>query len=713
MKMIRKIPVFLAILCFCASVVHAEVAKVPLYKLAPVTSVDLRCIQGEYAISIPIPKRWKIRKAVLNIKYVNSSNLLRDKSQLVVKMNGSTIGQVKLDPRAPDGNVAITIPKALLQAGYNSLGFMSALHYTDECEQFCAPNLWTTLNFLGSSLAVTYDLKPVPLKLSEVSDFLFDPKILPHGRVNVIMEAISSDAITNAGIVASGIAARFNYRNVFFSVSNDIRPNTDNILIGRKTFIERYLKQRGIDVQVAGPFLKIMHLPSRDDDAASSRHALLLVSGLDSQEIKLAAKTLAHMTLPYPGSEELIAKDLKLPEISLYSGKNVLTTDTVYSFKELGFNTQTFSGFNPNASQLSFRLPADFLIKPNKYAKIKLNLTYGAGMRNDSVMNVLVNEKIVGVIHLKNPSGESYEDYKIELPTYLFKPGYNAIRFAPVLNPVAHECDILRPEGFFLTLFENSTFYYPAMPHFVEMPDLELFMTDGFPFTRKPDGSESMIYLTRLDHQLAASALNIIGMLSQKNGYPLIGTPISFEQPKNWNGELIVLGDVKTIPERYWNLAPLKLSQPNVVPYPVIGDWENDSSFALSTQTGSIGPDLGVVMEFQSPDKKGRSILLMTGNSTKEVLSLSRLFLEPGVQGQFKGDLLLIDLKDPDARMRALSAGEKYYSGTFGPLFLIEYYFHKYMFLYYVALFVLITLISLALYLILKRIREKRMHQGR
>ncbi len=704
---VKKTLIMSAILCFIASGVHAETIKIPLYKLTPETFVDLKCIQGEYRIAIPVPERWKVRKAVLTLAHENSNNLIADRSQLAVKMNNSLIGQVRLSPLTPEGKTALSIPAAMLQSGYNYLSFHSALHYTDECEQFCAPNLWATLNFFESSLEIDYELMPVPLKLSVVSHFLFDPKIWPNGDVHIITENLSSDAATMAAIVASGVARKFDYRKVLFSISNDVKPGTDNILIGSKKFVEAFLKARGVGLNVPGPFLKILRVPS-GRDSQGALHALIVVSGNTADEIKIAAETLAHMTLPYPGTDELTVKDFKLPDITLYGGRQVLTTDKDYTFKTLDFDTHTFVGFNPTAMNISFRLPADFLVKPNKYAKMKLNFAYGAGMRNDSVLNIMINEKTVRVVHLSNPNGESFEGYQIDLPTYLFKPGFNRIRFAPVLNPVSKECDQLRPEGFFLTIFENSTFYFPSMPHFVEMPKIELFLLDGFPITRWPDGSESMFYLTHSDYDTVASALNIIGIISQKNGYPLFGTKISFEKPAKWKGELVILGEVNTIPEEFIKMAPLKIAQKSVVPYPVIRDWETETSLALSGQVSAIGPALGIVMEFQSPYKTGRSVFQVTGASAKEVLAASMALWEPSVQDQMKGDLVLLDLNSPGYRVKALSAGPNYYTGQSGAFFMIEYYFYKYTYLNYILLFLFIVLFSLTVYYVLQKIRKKR-----
>ncbi|MDP2681877.1 MAG: cellulose biosynthesis cyclic di-GMP-binding regulatory protein BcsB [Deltaproteobacteria bacterium] len=690
-----------------------ETMKISLDKLAPFKSVDLRCINGGYTVSVPVPERWKVKRVVLNISYVNSSNLIADNSQLIVRFDNSILGQTKLFPLAPEGKMNLSIPASLMDAGYHDLGLQAVQHYTHNCEQFCAPDLWTTVNLEKSFLEIEYILKPIPLKLSEISNFLFDHKILPAGNVNIVIENLSSEKATLAGIAASGIARRFDYRKVYFNISTDIKAGYDNVIVGDKKFVQALLKKNSIGpLMIEGPFLKIMPLPAANSQTGTVQidplHGLLVVSGSNVEEIKVAAATFANITIPYPGTDEMTAKQFNMPDISLYSGKRVLSSDKTYTFKKLDFTTHTFEGFSPAPMDIRFRLPADFLIKPNQYAKIVLNFTYGAGMRSDSVLNIMLNGNIIRVIPLNNPAGDYIEGYRVELPTYLFKTGSNTIKFIPILNPVAKECDIIRDEGFFLTIFDNSTLHFPSMPHLIEMPKIELFMLDGFPFTRWPDGLESIIYITSKDLFIAEAALNIIGIITQKSGFPLSGLKVSFERP-NWDGEIIVIGDSGTIPEDFLKGAPLRLAKESTVPYPVARGWKAESSLASSRQISGLGPNTGAVMEFQSPYKKGRTALLFTGASKKELLSLSHALMEPGVGSQMKGDLNLIDLNDPpNYKVNAISAGERYFTGKAGRISKIDYYLYTYPYLAYLAVALLVLILSLALFLILKRYRAKR-----
>jgi hypothetical protein len=292
----------------------------------------------------------------------------------------------------------------------------------------------------------------------------------------------------------------------------------------------------------------------------------------------------------------------------------------------------------------------------------------------------------------------------------MFKPGDNVLRFEPVLTPhTGKACDFIQDANLFLTIFENSTLSFPAMPHLTDLPRIELLMLSGFPFTRWPDGHESMIYLTNTDLPTINSALNLIGMMTQKNGYPLIEMKVTYTDPERFDGELLVLGDVNTIPETYKKAAPLTLTKENTVPHPVIRSWKDEVTMAYSQQISEFRPGKGVLMEFLSPFTEGRTVLLATAATSDDLQALSRALLEPAVQAKSEGGLVLIDLSPPDYSVSSLQVGKRYFSGKTGKVSLIDRYLFFYPWLYYAALATVIIGLGLVLFFILNRYRARRL----
>jgi len=247
------------------------------------------------------------------------------------------------------------------------------------------------------------------------------------------------------------------------------------------------------------------------------------------------------------------------------------------------------------------------------------------------------------------------------------------------------------------------------MPHFAELPKIELVMLNGFPITRWPDGYGSIVYLTNSDLFTISSALNFMGVITQKNGFPLFGTMFTYNDPKAFDGELIIFGDIASIPEDYRKAAPLKLTKETVVPYPVVRSWRDETSFAYSKQMSSFTSGKAYLMEFLSPYKEGRTVLLLTAASTKELYALSEALTEPAVQSKCEGSLVIVDLSPPDYNVSSLSIGKKYFSGKTGKISFIDRYLYFYPWLYYVAVVLIVICLSLTLFYMLKKHRVRRL----
>ncbi len=698
---------------------YAETVKLPLQKFTSADSLEMRCISGGQNISIPIPERWNVHKINLGLHYTVSNNLVTEISQMAIKFNGELVTQMKLNSLAPNVIVDVPLPVTYLEPGYNTVTFQVAQHYLlSQCEQPCSPDLWTNISVKDSFIQIDYDLKPLPLRLGEASNWVFDPKQFPEATVNLVMDSTTPESVTYSGIIASGIARHFDYRKVKFSHSTNIKHGVDNVLVGSSGFASEALDRYGIKLPASdGGLIKIFHLPAGTGEEPDKTHALIVVSGTGENPLRIAAKTFANMSLPYPGTDELHAFEFNVPDISMYGGRQVLSSDKIYEFGSIGMPTYTFFGFSGKptkrgyvggGSTLSFRLPPDFLIKQNQSAKIVLNFSYGAGMRQDSTLSLSVNDKQVRDIHLDSKGGNYIEGYKLELPTYLFQPGTNTIKFKPYLNTEREVCDAVITDGLFVTIFDNSTLYFPPMPHFVEMPKLELFALNGFPFTRWPDGFETLVYLPKHDSASIDTAYNLIGMITQRNGYPLFGTQVVFTEPTTWKGEMLVVGKTSDIPKSIMSRAPMQLDGISKVPYPISRGWDSETSISISKQKSGLGEGSGVLMEFESPTEKGRSIVLATAETGKDLLTLGDALLDSGVQAQMVGDTALIKLDGPDYKVTSLSVGKKYSTGNKGNISIIDSFLYANDYVIYLLMLSAIFVLSMIGYWLLRRYRAKR-----
>ena len=689
---------------------QAETMRLPFVQLTSLKSLELRCIADEREIQLPVPERWEVKRAVVHLRYTVSANLIPDSSTLVVKVRGQPIAQARLNPQAPEVKLGVEIAPRLLEPGYNSLAFAVLQHAAKgNCESPCTPDLWTNINLRDSYVEMEYALKPLPSELSALSTHVFDPRLMPAGEVHIVTEDSSASSATLAGIVASGIARRFDYRRVSFTVSRALKPGIDNVLVAKRAYVRKVqgAATPGLAAPLKGGYLKLLPMPG-PDGGTDATHALLVVSGEDEAATKLAAITFSNISFRFPGTDELRAFSFELPAVTQYSGRETIATDTVYKLKTLNFPTQSWVGLNPGLRSLSFRLPPDFHIRPNQYAKLLLNFSYGAGLKNDSSFNIQVNGRGVRAVRLDSASGSFIDGYQVDIPTYVFQPGANTIAFAAHLNAGGQVCDLLQPDGLFLTIYENSTIAFPPMPHFVELPKLELFIHSGFPLTRWPDGHEAYVWLADKDDRTLAAALNIVGLATQRNGFPLFGLGYTYERPKE-PGELLVVGAAPLIDREIRAAAPLKLMEDGVtVPYPVVRGWNTETASATSRQQSALGTERGLLMQFQSPFQAGRSVVMLTASSAADVLTASRLMLTGEVQSQARGDLVLIEPGTPEPKVSSMEAGARYATGKEGSYSPVESFLYTRPTIYYSAIALVLLVLATSLFFVLRRWRNKR-----
>lgn len=713
--------------------------KVPLTKLAPVQTTRLQGHFAGHGVKLPIPERWQIEKATLHFSYVNSTALISRNSRLIVLLNGRPLAQVTLQPQSPVGDVAVFLPPRLLKPGYQDLEFNVIQHYTLDCEDPTAPEMWTVLELDKSYVDFEYRLKPVPLQLKAVSNFLFDSRLSGENRVHLVIEELSLENADLAGLIAGGLAVRFDYRPVVFSASQTLQPRMDNVLIGGAKFVKAVLGERSPEVK--GAFLSLMPLPVREEGGArrglsDAGHALIVVAGEKPEQVRDAARTLASVSFPYPGTPSMEVKEIRFPPAEESRGKTLLAPGEKYAFQTLGFETTTFRGMRPGSRSLELRIPSHFMAKSNDFFWVSLHMAYGSGMRKDSVLNVFFNEKYISSIFLENPQGGIFRNYQIPIPAYQMKRGRNTLTFAPALTPlITGWCEYIQTENLLLTIFGDSSLRLPPMASWVDLPRMELFFQDGFPFTRWPDGRDTVIFLAEKSMNTLSAALNLLAISSQKIGVPAFGTRFTFDAPKEPNREILVVGPVEQIPQDLLKAAPVRFSRDGSISYPQLKKADPESGdedswirrllsrfisppavertlslpwSAFSRQVSGLGGERALLSQFQSPYRIGRSVVLLSAASSQELFRGAVMMWEPVVQGRIAGDLAILELTSPEFQVASAEMGSKYYVGERGPVSRLSSLLYTYPWLFLGLLVAAFIILAYAIYHLLRRQRRKR-----
>lgn len=738
----------------------AQTIKMHLRDILQVENIRLEGIRGntdEYEFKLSIPERWQVNQALFTFSYSHSTSLLKNRSQLLFSFRNNPLAQVLLDPLSPEGSISVPIPGRLLTPGYHPFSFSVSQHSVDDkCEDPTAPELWTWVELANAVIEFDVTLKPVPLRISAVSDFLFDPKNPSAPPVNLIFpdieyigdinpplteaKPVSPDPeyIKPVALGASGIALRYDYRSVNFQSSRSPESGMDNLIIGSDAFVKSILTEYDLAqaiLDIKGPTLKAFNL--KDD----IYHSLIVITGKTADEVLVAAKAFSLISLPLPDSSSTVVKDIQIPQLDPYTLKNGLDHNKAYTLSSLGFRTHAFKGVSPIPKGFSFRLPSDTHLSPNSQAVLSLNMAYGSSMREDSVLNIQLNDKFVAAIPCKDANGGTYRNYKVELLLSSMNAGYNKLTFAPQLTPlITEQCTMIQTGNLRLTIFEDSTFTMPSIDQWIEMPHLKAFMSDGFPFGRLPDMSDTILLLPDAKKSSFIAALNLVGITSQRTGFPPIGIEFYQTLPldNDLDKDIIVVSEINSIPETLAKQAPLNLSSSGSVSYPHLarakgyessqgkGFWSNilprkgskvsaislvDSRLVVTRFEPLITEDKAAFMQFQSPFNHKRTVLVLTTGGEKDMIKAGSAIWKPGVQASCSGDTTLISLTPrPDKEFETLSMklGPSYYLGGVTPLPFMEYYANTYPLWFIGCVLLVCFLFSLVLYQLIKIRRKKR-----
>lgn len=708
--------------------------------------LTLRNATSQESLFIPISPRMEVQSARLHLEYTNSAALIRERSLLRVSLSGRILAQVALDPDQPNGVLDITLPADLLRDSYNQLTFWVAQHYTLECEDPSAPELYTQIDVDASMLVLEATLRPLNPTLADLEE-LIDPRLWGAYRLQILSPGSGDDALRWGGLVAQGAALRLRYKSLqaehqrlrtrvpdpagetagwrFPGLDQAYHGGRDLVLVGTASELSGLLAP-SVAAAIDGPFLGVY---SQDAD---SRFFVLVVSGNTAEEVSLAARSFAFTNYPLPDAVHSRIEELAVPELPDYSARNVVHENRTYPFTYFDFETETLEGISPGTSDIGLWVPPDFFVRETSSVELSLHFAYGAAMRADSVLNIFLNGLFQDVIYLRNENGEVFRDYRIQIPLRSFRPGNNQISFVPQMMPkITGDCQAIQTRNLVFTLFDDSTLELPDAAHFVEMPDLQRLSATAFPFGVEGDGSGMGMQVLAEDELTIGAAWTLLGRLAQVRGLPLTQAVISQSRPDE-DLDWLLVGPAATLTEEILDGAPLKLGEVLEVPHPSAVRQQPDASPAgllgrlrgwlgslleleepspalppevvRLTQTGGLGR-FSLMMEYESPWRSGSTVAVVTAEDGERLYDGVVQLVDPGFWDNLRGDLALWE--ERSASLRTVSVGERYKVGGLGPQGRMEYFFSKNPWFWTLLLLLLMVLFALGALFLLRRYRQR------
>lgn len=526
--------------------------------------IELRGAESRHTLKLPISPRLAIQEAKVEMVYTNSISLI-PRSQLALTLNDRVLAQLPVKADQPDHAARITLPVAGLTPGYRELGFRAAQHYTNECEDPSAPELYSQIDAEQSLLRVKATRRALEPSLARLSD-IFDRRLwLDRYALQIMIppQAMQQEDLRKAAAqVSQSIASVFDYLPVSVQLT-ELKPNVtpegssrrfpgvnlpeeawDAVLLGTRDQLAAFLSAE-LAARIKSGYLGIFR-----SDQDPTRH-ILLVSGTTPAQVREAATLLNLPGLGLPDREDILLSELQLDQGYKRMQPQQIEKGWI-SFTQLGFHTTSMKGMYPPPARLEFWAFREMFDPARPFIELQLNFAYGAGFDKKSALNVLLNGQFVQALPMQENHGDQVFRAKVKLPTVSLRPGMNELSFeASVIGEdVGGACEPIFTDNLRVTIFEDSRIELPPISDYMRLPDLGLLGKTALPYTRMADGQGVGVMVSDFSPATVSSALTLLGKLRQVHKAPLTSLRIltPADDVKGLEG-LIVIGPMDALPE--------------------------------------------------------------------------------------------------------------------------------------------------------------------
>lgn len=517
--------------------------------------IDLRGAHARAELFIPIAAGLQPQRLTLYLAATNSVALQPWRSVLRVLLDENLVAQIPLDPKLPRIEATIELPAGRLRPGYHRLVFDAAQHYTEDCEDPAAPELWTQIDTRRSWLALEAVRRETPLNLSEL-DHLFDLRLWGPRHLTIAHVGAATPELIRLGGLAAQIAA-LRYRYHPLRVTQRSLPPAPGALAalmetaesGPVLLLATPTQARtllGGDAGLAGGNGLALHRwPTRPD------RPLLVVQGDNLAGMEKALEALLLQQSPLSNRPQYTLRSVQQADLPapMPAGRPV-------SLRELGWRDDWSVVGRHGSRSIEFELPADFYTPRADVLVLRLNLAHGAGLRTDSALNVFVNGAFAQAVALVDAHGARHDDYAVHIPVELLRPGPNRIELRARLVPaVTGHCLEQAIDQMQLAVRADSSLTLPEFAHVAAVPDLRLLGRSAYPYA---EDERLGLWLGEADDATVGAAWTLLGRLAQAHRRLLPEVVVGVgKSPPAGRQDLILVGEPRRYPAERLRAAPI------------------------------------------------------------------------------------------------------------------------------------------------------------
>lgn len=641
---IKNIVFLLIINLFFLNITFAKEITVPLKDLAFKNPV-LRGIESEYNIKVPIPNRFIVKRMVLHLELEKSPALVKDRSYFALFWNNKLVYQKQYDPLIDIVNVNVELPVDSIKR-FNDLKLRSAHHYCINCCEFeGSPELWSRVDLDNSYIKITYEEKPVLEDTLLIRDYILDINNFNPVEYGVMLENTDNEYLTMASKLASYVGSFIKYRQIFFSYSQTLPTDKDVFIIGTKGFIQKLLNLQTVN------FPDIYLIPNPNDITKG----IVLISGNTIQDVKRSLENFIKIKDNlYTGRfYQFDMKNNSDLNIKPFENAGITPFDKEVYFSDLGYEDFSVSGIFPPPVEIKFNLPMGLFLEGKKHVIFHFAYNYGAGTREDSVINIYLNDKYVTSLKMDKRYGVVFREEDIKIPVYLLVAGENTLKIEYAMMPPGGGFCI-SPNLYTLrgTIFSKRSYIkIPKMPFWFEMPYLEYFVSQGFPYFINVDGKDTGIYLSELNNQSISSMLTLSAYLGTKIRFPFYNVKVSTDLSQMKDRNIIAIG--KNIPIDLYKNSNIKIDSNIDLKFSILkaikdglskfkGEGEKDRLLLKLNYQNALTNQIFFIMA-QSPFNDEKTVTIITSQNPEYLYFGVKSLFYPKFAGTIKGDVTIWD----------------------------------------------------------------------
>lgn len=618
----------------------------------------LRGIYSEARLGFTRPRGWKLQSVKALIRFQHSPALVASRSNLTLRINGTSVGSVPLNRKESQlGSALFNVPPGLIQE-FNDLSIVAQQNNSPTCTNPIDQTLWTEI-LPDSKLIFNYRPQPVPLNFSRYPYPFFDNLSLePNHIAYLLPQAMSGSWLTGAARFQATLGRLADFSPLDTRLLKGINQAEENerlVIIGTPEE-QPALRQLKLPFAIAGNQVLDGNKSPLPDDVGvlmvtttrDSGVPVLVATGNGPEGVTKAVQSLVQSQdrKIATGQAMLVTKLTDQPTLSPRQWPRYLPEKNSFQLSDLkGSNDKPFEDVTVRGSaappvEFDFRaLPDD---RFTRGSSMTLRYSYGPQVNpRTSAVEVLLDGVFIGGERLTSETGETRKTLNVNLPENLIKPT-SKIQIAFRMNPKEppDKCGGSVVDQQLTGTVHADTSFNLNRETSVQLPDLKLLQA-GYPFAAPQDLSGTAIVVpdspSNTDLMTLLKFSERLGRLSQADSVALkVYTSGNF--PTQERGQLNLVG----------------IGTRDKFPFPEVfqsGGFFLNDLFSRSWGGGAMQtlPDEeGMIKEIISPWNRDRVLLALSAQTQNGLDRVWQIFGKDPWFFQLQKDTVLISSNQQD-----------------------------------------------------------------